>query len=72
LSCAAYGGFSEIAKSLITAGASLDHQENDFEWTPLMRAAYRGRTEIAESLIEAGASLDKLDSMKRPALMVAA
>ena len=62
---------TEVANSLITAGASLE-EKDDYQMTALICAAYRGHTDIANSLIAAGASLDVEDRKSRTALILAA
>jgi uncharacterized protein len=54
---AAKGGRTEIANSLIAAGALLDVKD-EYQSTALIWAARGGHSEIAVSLIAAGASLD--------------
>ena len=59
---AAQLGRTEIALSLITAGASVDLQDRLLQ-TALMHATYRTNTEIAQLLLKAGAK-DKSDLNK--------
>jgi ankyrin repeat protein len=54
---AAEEGHTDIANSLITAGATID-VEDIRQRTALIMAAVFDRTEIANSLIAAGASMD--------------
>ena len=54
---AAEMGSTEIAQSLIAAGASLEIKDRCGN-TALIAAAYCDSTEIAKSLIAAGASLE--------------
>lgn len=54
-------GTGELARLLITAGASVDGEPQDDE-TPLMTAASYGDPEVAQVLILAGASLDAVSS----------
>ena len=54
---AAEEGHTDIANSLITAGASMDVKDSE-DRTALIWAAEIGHTDIANSLITAGASMD--------------
>jgi ankyrin repeat protein len=60
LNCAVERGHTEIANSLIAAGATID-VEDIRQRTALIYAAEEGHTDIANSLITAGASMDAKD-----------
>eukprot|EP00731_Ephydatia_muelleri_P038788 Em0910g1a len=54
---ASQNGHLEIVKSLIEAGANVNHTAKD-GWTPLVIASHDGHLEIVKSLIEAGANVN--------------
>ena len=57
LCVAAINGHVEIAHNLLKAGAQVDLQRTDKDWTPLFFAAVGGHFEVVDLLLKYGASL---------------
>ena len=68
---AASGGYTEIIKQLINAGADVN-TTNIFGWTPIHEAAAFGEEDAATVLIEAGIDIDIQGIAGDTAIMVAA
>ena len=64
-------GHTEIVRTLMKAGASIQQKERNFGWTPLFLAAYYGDSETTAALIQAGADIQLKDYKGWTALMLA-
>lgn len=63
LARAAYFGHYEIARKLISAGASVNDAGEQYNLTPLISAANGGQAEVGRLLIDFGAQLDAQDAL---------
>ena len=66
-----YGGYENVAKVLIAAGADLNAKDKDGN-TPLRWAALHDHGDVAKMLIDAGADINAKANNGRTALMDAA
>lgn len=64
LHCAAWHGYSAVARALCQAGCHVDAKNREGE-TPLLTASARGFTDIVECLVEHRADVEATDKVRR-------
>lgn len=64
LHCAAWHGYSPVARALCQAGCHVDAKNREGE-SPLLTASARGFVDIVECLVEHGAELETSDKVTR-------
>lgn len=64
LHCAAWHGYSPVARALCQAGCHVDAKNREGE-SPLLTASARGFVDIVECLVEHGAELETTDKVIR-------
>lgn len=64
LHCAAWHGYSAVARALCRAGCHVDAKNREGE-TPLLTASARGFTDIVECLVEHQADVEATDKVRR-------
>ena len=69
---AAYGGYTEIVRLLVAAGANVNKKSETHGYTALMRAAEEGHADTVKLLLEAGADVNDKDNNGKAALIKAA
>ncbi|XKL64612.1 hypothetical protein PGB90_004698 [Kerria lacca] len=69
--CAAGGGHLNVVKTLVRAGADINHATLT-QSTPLRAACFDGRLDIVEYLVDHGANMHKLNKFNNSCLMIAA
>lgn len=62
LHCAANGGFDDVVRILLDAGAKNSPTSAEFGRTPLHLASYRGHPDVIKTLVENGADVSAADS----------
>jgi len=67
-----FDGDYERVEYLINNGADVNHKEEGYESTPLMRAAWEGQTDICKLLLDKGADINALSRTGWSALMSSA
>lgn len=63
LHCAAWHGYSAVARALCQAGCHVDAKNREGE-TPLLTASARGFADIVECLVEHKANLEATDKVR--------